>query len=281
MKKTLLALSIGTALSTAAYAQPTHQMELTVDAGRSANTSVDTQITDIQQTMYFSPVASNSAPLLETAFIEKASSASIGYQFDESEFDGSDEDRQVDTLNFGVRYIPQNTNLLLGYSRTQIDSERADIESDADRQDIELGAYISDSSLLSLTYSEFDDNVSADAITRGIKYKSVAELNNGMDLSTTVGYSETDFGKTDADSWNLDAMVFPDRTLGLGVVYETTSTELAVNSDADQRSHTYGVQVSKFFNTNFEVSGKVLNHEIEDNNTDESTQYLVGMNYRF
>lgn len=277
MKKLLITGLCGLTLTSATFADNSHQIEFGADAINAEADSNDNQTTNLSSTLYFSPVKSKGVPLAEAPFVNQSSSVSLGYSYNELERKGVVGDAETDIMQLGVRIVPTDSNILLGATVSRRDDEFNGIGSDSQARSFQLGNYLNDQNLISLHYSEVDDDVSPNAITRGLSYQTLLDLQQGTHLAAIVGYEKTDLGSEDERTWNFASTYYPDLTTGVGLLYNTTSSE---PNNESLRSHEYGVKVSKFITPEFELSGQVTHQELENNSIDETTSYAIGFKYR-
>ena len=288
-KKTAIVAGIGLALS--ATAQADYRWELdagyaggnfdyktknTPDGAPSVDDDNDLDIWNVGATWYMETVDTSKGPLGEAAFLDHASSLSVGYKDGTVDISNADNDegetytanmryvaegpgwklsgwlvdigyerfepnnREVDTWSLGVgKYIFQNTTLVLGYDNVNINNG-----GDADRWDVELEHFF-----------PFSGNGGLKARANGGK-TVVSEIDDpttwgvgatwylGNNWGISADYEKDDLDGFEIDSYALGVEWFITESFAVEVYYEDTQPD-DINLDSGGKLETeydqYGI----------------------------------------
>ena len=269
-KKTVIAASLGLALSSTAQAE--YQFELSSNAHTGdieiGNVDADRESFGLTGTYYLGSVDTSKGPLAEAAFLDRASSITLDFSIGEIDFDDGDFD--VDHYSAESRLVSKETGWLvdLGYRRTEIDNEEIDTFA------IGVGKYVlentavvlsyANSDAVALNYVDFDVESTGDFDRYGLAVEHLWQLETGaikLDLSAALvdvdnaddinvwalggtyylnpslgfgaDYSHSDSDETDVEDWSLFAKWFVTEQVELSLAYsEQEDDELGLESDA-------------------------------------------------
>lgn len=231
-KKSLLVSTI--ALMAATTAQADYQLEVSGTYARgelesSGGADGDQDTIALEGSVFLQPVDTSKGPLGEAAFIDRATSVSLGYGYSEVEFDsGSDFDLSL--FNVSGRYVIHDGGWILegGYDYDEIEADGGD--SDSDSYTLRGGKYIADNTTLILgwTYSEDDGNRESDAYS--VEMEHLQMLGQGA-LKIEGGYALVEANFTDdVDVYSVAGTYYVNNNLGFGGGYSLADGN---NSEVD------------------------------------------------
>lgn len=228
MKVRILSAAIVALLSNVALAD-TFQAEAglefsNIDADFMAK---DVDAVSIGGTVYLKPVNDNKGPLLEAAFLDKASGISASYTDPDSPFD--------EFYSLGGRFVT-NSNLIIeaGYSDAFND----------DSYRVGLGTYLSDTADIVVSYTRADDS---DVDTVAADYHGIAKLAGTASVAYTLSAGFVD---ANDNGYVLGGEVtyYPNPKLGIGA-----AASISDYNNTDVTS--VGIQASYFVTPTFYVQG--------------------------
>jgi hypothetical protein len=270
MKKLLVATAVA-AISTSAVA---NDYRFEVDASYlndEISKNVDLATYLVGGTFYLAPVDDSGAPKAEAAFLEQASSISIGWGRTNLEIDGTDFDPKFDedgdVWTVSGRYVTESGIILgLSYATTEID------DIDIDALGIDLGYYLSDTSSLTLSYLTTDvDDLDSEDDTWSLGYKAL--YNNRFGLETDLVYIDPEYGE-DAYGINGALDYYFNENFSLGGVLGYVSSD-----DDYSEAVVYGINAEYFFNSNIALNaGYVVT---SPDKGDDNEVWSIGLIGRF
>ena len=268
MKKLLVATAVA-AISTSAVA---NDYRFEVDASYlndeiSKNADLTTYL--LGGTFYLAPVDDSGAPKAEAAFLEQASSVSLGWgrtNVDIDEFESKiDEDGDVWALS--GRYITDSGFILgLSYASTEID------DVDVEALGVDFGYYLSDTSSLTLSYlgTEVDDLDSEDDAW-SLGYKAL--YNNRFGVEADLVYIDAEYGE---DAYGIDGALdyYFNENFSVGGVLGFVASD-----DAYTEAVVYGIKTEYYFNSNIALNaGYVVS---SPDKGDDNKVWSIGLVGRF
>ena len=238
MKKIALATAVAAVCSVGVAQADTYNWEVQGNYTNIDNGFADVDGYGIDGTYYFQEVDDSKGPFSEAAFLNKASSVTLGYV----DFDGSD------SVSIAGRLVlDSNLTLEANYA----DADGSDVYGAA------IGMYINDTSEVQLTYADSDAD---DADVWGVEYHGVYDLGDNAALAADLGLSTADAG----EALTGGLTYYPMPQLGLGV-------DLAY-LDYDDSDFGYGLSAEYFF-TNSIFAGATYN-SVDDADVDTYTLYV-------
>lgn len=209
---------------------------------------------------YFNPVQTRNAPLAEAAFLDRASNVGAHYEYKEV---GENERHQY---GVSAEYFVPNSDFYVS-GNVGRDDRKYEYGSDFDETvyGAEVG-YLPAPGLLIAAGVKGYDNDYDDGVDPTLRAKYVTTLSNGKDINLEAGAA---FG--DLDEYNLAADYFIDKTLSVGVDYQSKD-----NGPTDDNE--FGINARKFFTPQVSLEGRVGFGEA--GNTDYN-RFGVAAKYRF
>jgi hypothetical protein len=263
MKKLLISAVIAAVSINAAHA---YQVALSGDVGYSqTNNNINSDQTGVTAggTYYFNNVSSNSGPLAEEAFIQRASSVSAAYNYTYAENDYTH--RNIDQVGVsGQLYVP-NSNFYAAAGVSHINGQGNSNNGGA--YNLSVGILPINDLLLTIglvsTYDlpnkETDPTISAKYLTKiGI---------NDVNFEGNARFGDHD------SSYGVRGDYYLDRTLSIGATYDLNKL------DHSDDSYAFGLNARKFIAENISVQGGVSAGN--DYNGDSNYGINVGGTYRF
>lgn len=258
-KKTAIVAGIGLALS--ATAQADYRWEL--DAGYAAgnfdyetkNTPAgspridddnDLDIWGVGGTWYMETVDTSKGPLGEAAFLDHASSISVGYTDGEVDISQAD-DVDGETYSADMRYVAEGPGWKLsgwlvdiGYERFEPDEEEVDTWS------LGVGKYITQNTTLVLGYDNVNINNGGDADRWGLDLEHFFAFNSGGLKARLGGGKTVVSGVDDPTRWNVGGTWYLGNNWGISADYQ--------NDDIDGfEVDSYALGVEWFITESFAV----------------------------
>tara|TARA_R100001377_G_scaffold83372_1_gene64776 strand:- start:356 stop:1231 length:876 start_codon:yes stop_codon:yes gene_type:complete len=232
----------------------------------------------LDATYYFNHIDDSKGPLAEAAFLNKSSELSLKYGYASQEFL-----ENYTTWGLGGRYI-SDTGLIVAIDYTNkgityITGEEHIIDSGY----LEVGAYITDVSTLTLSYSSNqNDKIDEDGIisnTASIRYNHLFLMENDTSIKFNARYGYTTYrndkySDDDFDILDLSGDYYFNHQLSVGLdfmTFKTTHDEAAIK---------YGIKSSYFINNKVSFSGAWSLTDIEDISEDV-TSFSIDVNARF
>lgn len=238
-----------------------YQLELGADAGYiDTKNSSSGHSFGVNGTYYFKNLPSNTAPLAESAFIQKANNVSANVAWADL---GKTE---LSTYQVAGEYYLPNTqfytsaNLARHHVEVPVGALKA--ESDVNTYGAEIGYLPMDNFLVAvgLTGYKADDDKGVNPTVRA-KYLSQFA---GKAINLEAGAK---FG--DLDEYNLKADYYLDNTFSVGADY--------FNNDLSKTSE-FGVNAKKFVNPQLSLDGRIGFTEV---GADDAKNFAIGAKYRF
>lgn len=267
MKKQIVASAIVAALSlNVAYA---YQAELNggVSYDRVNLTGGHASAVDagVGATVYLDPVATNRGPLAEAAFINRASSGTLAYNYVQTSIPNTS-DLKIQSAEGAVEYYIPQTNLYLSgnVGRTILNVSGQNTTT----YGAELGVLPITNLLLAVGVESA--RVHSDTTNDPtIRAKYLTQIG----MHTVNLEASAQFGKNTSDDYRIAGDYYIDRTFSVGADY-TLQTEKSLDN-----AYSFGLNARKFFAENFSV--KVDANVGRDNNRDHDYGVGVAGAYRF
>lgn len=267
MKKQLIASAIIAALSLdVAYA---YQAELNggVGYGRVNVSGGDISAVDaaVGVTVYLDPVATNRGPLAEAAFINRASSGTVVYNYVQTNIPNSSDLKAQSVVGQFDYYVPQTNLYLSGNVGRSIFNVSG---GNATTYGGEIGVLPVTNLLLAIgdVSARVNSDTRNDPTIRAKYLTQIAE--HAVNLE-----ARAQFGKNTTDGYRVAGDYYLDRTLSLGADY-TLQTEKGFDN-----AYSFGLNARKFFAENCSVQ---VNANVgRDNNRDHDYGFGVAGTYRF
>jgi hypothetical protein len=264
MKKLVLTVIISALSLNAAYA---YQVELNGDVGyaqTSANAGdINSSSLGGNATYYFNNVTSNSGPLAEAGFINRASNVRAGYGY--AQTTDTNPEIRVHAFSLGGELYVPNSNF---YATANVNRPKIEgVASNSGVYNVEVGILPINNLLLTAgVASTFNlSNNQADPIIHA-KYLTKIGVN---DVNIEGGARFGDHN----NSYNLKGDFYLDRTLSIGATYDLNT------EDNFDDAYTVGINARKFIAENISVQGGVSAGN--DHNGDGTFGVNVGGTYRF
>ena len=265
-KKTALIAGIGLALS--ATAQADYQFQ--VDGGY-ARTSFDLQTRNpndgkadpdlnnynIGGTWYMEAVDTSKGPLGEAAFLDHASSISLGFADDEVSINGAD-DPDAQVYNVDMRYVAEGPGWKLsgwlmevGYQRTENDDANVDTWSAG------IGKYIGQNTSLVALYENISVDNGGDVDRWGAELEHFFAFDNGGLKARLAGGKTVVSGLDDPTRWGLGGTWYIGNNWGI-------SLDFAQDDLNGYEISRYGAGVEWFITENLAVDLTYEDVEFDD-----------------
>ncbi len=293
MKKNTLAYIVsGVAMAMAASAH-SYQWELGArytEGDIDTVIDADTENLAAQATYYLSDVDTGRGPLAEAAFLDRASSVSIGLSDGETDSDDIDVDADTDGYFLSAHAVSDTGWYAnLGYSEAETDI--ADIELETEILGGGFGYYIAENATLALNYAQIeyssddlDEDLEID--TFSLDYKLVVPGDVSYAIDASIVRSEPDIDDADHEIGHvLGVTIYPTNNIGFGATYASdvldygiTNLEAAVEAADEVDIDAVTVHASWFINESFSIGAAYTDGEIEDVDFDAIS---VGANIRF
>jgi hypothetical protein len=288
---TLLSLSLFSANS---HAEQNYQTELLLGYEKEdADTSTEKTL-GLSAEIYFSPVNTENKPLAQAAFLDKSSSAIVGYI-------DSKTDLQNSTFNsielsgplISINYITEANAFIFGatYSKLDGDTNPNIVEIDGSLAGFSIGKYLNDSSAVNISYAsseaEYRDTASNQTIiTLDIDYyefsyniiqsigtASYYRFNAGIEL-----INKSDSSSVKEDNHELEV---------LGEYYFTRMTSLGAaasfnsGDDVSDEGKTLAIGFTHFFMPQFAINIDLTKFNADDSQTEDTDSISVEAIARF
>ncbi len=230
-KKT--ALVAGIALAMSATAQADYQWQ--VDAGYARGSfdydfrnipnvgnvgdSNDTDIYNIGGTYFFETVDTSKGPLGEAAFLDHASSLSLGFADGDLDISGGD-DADGQTYNADMRYVAEGPGWKLSGVIVDVSFERAEPgDREVNTWGLGVGYYITQNTTAVLNYEDVNINNGGDADRWSLDVEHFFAFGNGGLMARANGGKTVVSGFEDPTTWGLGATWYLNNNWGFGVDY--------------------------------------------------------------
>lgn len=206
----------------------------------------------VDGTYYLKPVEVRNSPLAEAAFLDRASNISAAINYLDADTD--------DTTIYGVgmEYYVPNTDF---YGSAAVSGSNNSID-DTIFYAAEAGYLPAPGLLLAVGLKGYNGD-NNDGVDPTIRAKLLTQVGTN-DVNLEAGAS---FG--DLDQYNLAADYYLDKTLSLGVDYNSNDL-----TDSDE----FGINARKFINPQLSVEGRVGFGQVSNN---DYNQFGVAAKYRF
>lgn len=277
-KKTALVAGIGLAIS--ATAQADYRWE----AG-GAITGGDVSSLGVDGTFYLDRVDDTKGPLGEAAFIDRASSISLGYTDGETDSD--------DTPDLDISRFAADSRLVFGdggwivdlgyeYGEPELADGPNPLDTEVTVASIGFGKYLFENTTLSVSYIYTDVEVDVDG---GSTFEGdvdsyradvdhLFQWGDGAGLKVHAAYGFVDVeNNDDIDIYEIDGTWYICRDLGIGAAYRLTD-------DDGLELEEYGVSAEYFITEQVAVTVSYFEGEIDDADL-ETDSFLVGVRARF
>jgi hypothetical protein len=288
---TLLSLSL---LSANSHAEQNYQTELLVGYEKEdADTSTD-KTTGLSAEIYFSPVNTESKPLAQAAFLDKSSSATVGYFQSETDllnstFNSIDQSGPLISIN----YITEANAFIFGatYSKIDGDTNPNFVEIDGRLAGFSIGKYLNDSSAINIIYknseADYRDTASNQTIATldidsyELSYNAVQSFDAARYFRFSAGIeliNKSDSSSVKEDNHELEV---------LGEYYFSRMTSLgasaAFNSgdDVSDEGTTLAIGFTHFFVPQFALNIELTKFNADDNQTEDTDSISVVAIARF
>jgi len=265
-KKTALIAGIGLALSATAQADYRFQVD-----GGYAQTSFDLQTRNpndgkadpdldnynIGGTWYMEAVDTSKGPLGEAAFLDHASSLSLGFAEDEVSINGAD-DPDAQVYNVDMRYVAEGPGWKLsgwlmevGYQRTENDDANVDTWSAG------IGKYLGQNTSLVALYENISVDNGGDVDRWGAELEHFFPFDNGGLKARLAGGKTVVSGLDDPTRWGLGGTWYIGNNWGI-------SLDFAQDDLNGYEIDRYGAGVEWFITENFAVDLTYEDVEFDD-----------------
>lgn len=231
-KKTALIAGIGLALSATAQADYDWQ----VDAGYARGSydydfrnipnvgnygdSVDANIYNIGGTYFLETVDTSKGPLGEAAFLDHASSISLGFTDGEVDISGGD-DKDGQTYNVDMRYVAEGPGWKLSGVIAEVSYERAEPgDREINTWGVGVGYYITQNTTAILNWENTNINNGPDADSWSLDVEHFFAFGNGGLMARANGGKTVVSGLDDPTTWGLGATWYLNNNWGIGVDYQ-------------------------------------------------------------
>ena len=232
-KKTAIVASIGLALSATAQADYRWELggaytagsvdsELKTPRGNTKNNN-DTDIGEVYGTFYLWDVDTSKGPLGEAAFLDHASSITLGASDGEVDFsDFDNEDGQ--TYNISSRYVAEGPGWQLSGLIVDLGYERAEPgDRDIDIYNVGVGYYVTPKTTVVVGYEQTNLGNGGDVDSYRSDGKHLWSLDGDGAITAELGYGRTSVKDNhDVDTYMVAAKWYLNKRLGFGVGYENT-----------------------------------------------------------
>ena len=224
-KKTVIAASLGLALSSAAQAE--YQFDLAANShtgeSKAGSATVDQDSYGLTGAYYLGTVNTTKGPLAEAAFLDRASS--IKFDFSTGELDGEGIDADIDSYAVEGRLVSKASGWLvdLGYRLDEIDNGEIDTYS------IGAGKYVLENTAVVVSYDNTDSDFAGESDTYGLGVEHLWHLEQGaIKLDAEVAMVDHE-NRDDVDVWGLGGTYYVNPSLGFGADFarsDSNETEL-------------------------------------------------------
>lgn len=287
---TLLSLSL---LSVNSHAEQNYQTELLVGYEKEdADTSTD-KTTGAGAEIYFSPVNTENKPLAQAAFLDKSSSAIVGYIKSETDLQNSTFDSiELSGPLISINYITETNAFIFGatYSKLDGDTNPDLITIDSKLAGFSIGKYLNDSSAVNFSYTSGDTDyrstTSSQTATLDIDYYELS-YNTVQSLNATSYYrfsagieliNKSDSNSMEEDNSELEV---------LGEYYFTRMTSLGASAsfnsgdDISDEGKTLAIGFTHFFVPQFALNIDLTTFNADDSQTEDTDSISVEAIARF
>jgi hypothetical protein len=228
-KKTAIVAGLGLALSATAHADYRWEFGAGYAAGeidyetknpKTIDDDNDTDIFSVSGTWYMETVDTSKGPLGEAAFLDHASSISLGFADGEIDIDAADdEDGQI--YSFDSRYVAEGPGWKLsgwlvdiGYQRFEPDEEEVDTWS------LGIGKYIFQNTTLVLGYDNVNINNGGDADRWGVELEHFFPFSGSGGLKARASGGKTVVSDVDdPTTWGVGGTWYIGNNWGIGADY--------------------------------------------------------------
>jgi len=230
-KKTALVAGIGLALSVTAQADYRWELDAGYARGSydydfrnipnqgNSGDSQDTDIVNVGGTYFLETVDTSKGPLGEAAFLDHASSVSLGFADGDLDLSGGD-DADGQTYSIDMRYVAEGPGwklsgviVDLGFAR----AEPGDREVDTLRAG--LGYYLTQNTTAVLSYENVSVNNGPEADRWGLDVEHFFAFGNGGLMARANGGKTVVGGIDDPTTWGLGATWYLNNNWGVGFDY--------------------------------------------------------------
>ncbi|PVZ89355.1 carbapenem susceptibility porin CarO [Serratia sp. S1B] len=295
MKKIGLAAAVLFAMTTGAHA---YQFEVKGQSEYVDTTVNDKNYTgDLQGTYYFKNVDASKGPLAEAAFLNKASSVSLGYHY--GKYNDSDFNYEDNTAGLkGEAYFttPYTASIPLyasaSYNHTNLDFKNGLPDDNGDRYALEVGAMPTNNFLLAVgytrtnpvafdtfnimnygiakTYGESTFSGNTDYATARAKYVGAID---GTNMS--IGFEAKAIFNNDRGAYGLKTDLFLTPALSVGASFADTSN---IDSGFD---HVWGANVNYFVTPAVSVGATYVKANAKNGNPYDTDTVGLNASVRF
>lgn len=271
------------------YSQNSYQVELTANLSKDKTNTNEVEATFLTANVFLDEVETGSHPYAEAAFLEQASSLSVGYS--DYDFTSTAFDFSGNEIIFGINYIVPNSLLIFqgGYFTNDGEFKNGLSENfESDGAYIGIGKYISKTSAIIATYSQLDletnlapSTISTTKITKiGVGYKIVEKLKNGaaFNLAASLRSSDVDIDTT-SETNSIIAFsgdYYHNQSISVGA-----SIKINSGDDKGDEGKTFGLNSNIFLAPNFAVFVQFNQFNADNISGDDSDKVVLGGIARF
>lgn len=231
-KKTALIAGIGLALSATAQADFNWQVDAGYARGSydfdfrnipgvgNSGDSVDADIFNLGGTYFLETVDTSKGPLGEAAFLDHASSISLGFTDGEVDISGGD-DEDGQTYNVDMRYVAEGPGWKLSGVIAEVSYERAEPgDREINTWGVGVGYYITQNTTAILNWENTNINNGPDADSWSLDVEHFFAFGNGGLMARANGGKTVVSDFDDPTTWGLGATWYLNNNWGIGVDYQ-------------------------------------------------------------
>ena len=287
---TLLSLSL---LSVNSHAEQIYQTELLVGYEKEDADTSTNKTTWAGAEIYFSPVNTENKPLAQAAFLDKSSSAIVGYIKSETDLQNSTLDSSELSGPFiSINYTTETNAFIFGATYYKLDGDTNPdlITTDNKIAGFSIGKYLNDSSAVKFSYissdADYRSTTSSQTAIRDIDYYELS-YNTVQSLNATSYYSfGIGFELIRRDSSNSDKEVNNEFEVS-GEYYFTRMTSLGASAlfnsgdDISYEGNTLAIGFTHFFVPQFALNIDLTTFNADDSQTEDTDSVSVVAIARF
>ncbi|MAK29214.1 putative porin [Acinetobacter sp.] len=207
-------------------------------------------------TYYFNPVQTRNSPLAEAAFLDRASSVTLGGLY------GDNDGTKQSSLGLSGEYYVPNSDFYLGAGVARDETKVKNFsDTKTTRYNAEVGYLPAPGLLVALGLQGYDTKDGGDDVDPTLRAKYVTQVGQHDVNLEARGV----FGNNDNKQYYVAGDYYIDKTLSVGADYQK---DKAPNLDQ------WGITAKKFFNQQVSVDGRL-------GFGDDYNTYSVGASYRF